>query len=708
MPTERIVSVSKKNQLCNYGSGLAHVVHGPGLNELQYASGRRASHQTRQAAIGLLPQNGDIIWAKVLSCEWKPYAITAEFEFPGGLRVSQRSWVEDPFIHSVMTFHGDLPAGTKLVADGASYGAASKILVSPQGTILLDCMDLGYKPMVLEIASSVKPNRVELREDGSTYKETDYIWTETKTAHYRMIFDKLPREMTVSAHLSMLSDFVEPEEWERSRKKEGEVRRDWEQFYADGVPTVDCPDQRYHDLVQYCFYVHRSNMMHVGGMLPGYFACPSKMFYPAWWMWDTGFHSVIDAWMKDPSLAFGNLLSHASLQTRAGCVPDAGGPYLVDTGNLEWVSPEQYEDFPPPCSGPPMTGIAAWDVYQKTGSLDFVKRFYPHLVMYERWITKEKNSKLDPDLMAYYNWCDIGWDDTKRFGKGGFVESADWDFPVVPVDANVYLVILLETLSKFSKLLGENDMAQAYAEKAAKTRKAIDRWMWSEPDGFYFDVLPDGKKIDVWSPAGFYPMMIDLPAADSYQRMRAHLLDPKKFWAEYPVPTLALDDKDVMTVDGGWRGGVWPQVNWHVCESLFHYDAETALRLVDKTVNMMVPNGQASCWEFHNPLTGEGRRAVDNGFSAMPIQAVLQRVFGLNPHPTNLELKPHLQPEWPDASVQNVFAGGTSLNVDYVRVGVEITAKVKNTGSKAIGVTSGPNKLHLEPGQEGNLQIAIS
>jgi cellobiose phosphorylase len=146
-------------------------------------------------------------------------------------------------------------------------------------------------------------------------------------------------------------------------------------------------------------------------------------------------------------------------------------------------------------------------------------------------------------------------------------------------------------------------------------------------------------------------------------------------------------------------------VNWHVCESLFHYDADTGLRLVGKTVDMMVKDGRATCWEFHNPLTGEGRRAVDNGFSAMPIQAILQRVFGVNPHPTSLELKPYFPRDWPEASVKNVFAGGTSLDVTYARSGSKISAKVKNTGAKATTVISGSNELRLKPGQEGNLQI---
>jgi hypothetical protein len=196
-------------------------------------------------------------------------------------------------------------------------------------------------------------------------------------------------------------------------------------------------------------------------------------------MWDTAFHAIHDAWTRDPLIAFGDLLNHTILQSKKGCIQDAAGEYYADTGGGRWVHPENYDNFPPPCTGPPVTGIALWDVYQKTGSLGLLKRMYPHLVLYERWIIDAKASGLDPDLISYKNWFDCGWDDSKRWGKGGMKDvpdaKVDWDFPVVPVDGNVFLSILRETLSKTAALLGDEKLSREFAEKAERTRRAIDR-----------------------------------------------------------------------------------------------------------------------------------------------------------------------------------------------------------------------------------------
>lgn len=692
-----------KPHLSNHGSHFVHIVRGPGLSELQYASGRLVSGHRQYARLVLLKENGETVEAKRTKLDWKPYLITAEFEFPGGLHVIQRSWVEDQFAHSSVTFKGAV-AGARLAAEGASYDDA-KVMVSSQGSVMVEEMTPAYKPAVMEIVSTVFPDRVMLSDDGKTWKQSDYAWSEERV-HYRMVFDQVPREMVLSAHVGKLSNFVPREDWERSRRREVDVKKAWLKAYDDDLPDIECPEQKYRDLVQFCWYVHHSSVLNCGGMLPYKFVVPSKLTYPMWWMWDTAFHAIVDVWMRDKSIAFGTLLNHTIMQSKKGCIPDAGGAYYGDTGTLKWVHPEQYDNNPPPCTGPPVTALGAWDVYQKTGDLEFVKKMYPHLVVYERWLIEEKNSKIDPDLIAYYYWTDVGWDDSKRWGKSGMNgKDIGWDLPVIPVDGNVFLLILRNTLSNFADLLGETHRRREYAEKAARTRRAIDNRMWNEEQGFYFDLHGDGKMMDVWTPAGFVPMLAGIPGADTYQRLRAHLLDPKKFWTKYPLPTLALDDPDCAYASNWWRGGVWPVINWQVNEGLFRYDPDLGLRLLDATVDMMTRDGFPTCTEYYNPVMGDAKGAIDQGWGAMPVDLILRRMMGLNPNPSGLELKPCLPADWPEASVRNVFAVGTSVEVRYLRSGDGLKAAVKNTGKKDITVTAGSNRQFLEPGDEGMLVI---
>ncbi|MDO8683747.1 MAG: trehalase family glycosidase [Armatimonadota bacterium] len=706
MASERIISIPNKSHLSNYGSKLVLNVIGPGLRDIHYASGRLARGQKPHAHLVLVKDNGEVVQAKRVSLNWTPYQIQAEFEFPDGLRVIQRSWVDTPFVHSAITFKGALPAGAKLAAQGVSYQEA-KVFVTPRKTVMLEEMDPAFKPFVLEIASTVTPNTVQLSVDGKNWKDADFEWSR-ELVHYRMIFDRLPRQMILSAHLGKLSNPISVKDWQRSIGRERAVKREWLRAYDEEFPDVDCPDERIRRLMQYCFYVHRSGVFTLEGMLPYPFVAPSKITYPAWWMWDTAFHSIVDAWMKDPSVAFGDLLNHTILQTRKGCIQDAAGEYYADTGVLKWVHPEQYDNNPPPSTGPCVTGIAVWDVYQKTGSLDFVKRIYPHLVIYEDWLIKEKPSKLDPDLIAYHNWCDVGWDDSKRWGKSGMSDmkdAVDWDLPVIPVDGNVFLLILRDILSKLSDLLGDTERRREYAEKAARTRRAIDQRMWNEQEGFYFDILPDGKMLSVWSPAGFVPLLAGIPGTDTYQRLREHLLDPKKFWAKYPLPTLSLDDEHFSNTNW-WRGAMWPVINWQVNEGVFKYDKELGLRLLMATIDAMTKDGYPTCAEHYNPVQGKGGGAVDQGWAAMPADLILRRIYGIIAKPDSVELNPYLPADWPEAFVRNVFVAGTSIELHYVRSGSALKAAVKNTGhQKDITITSGAKRLVLAPGVEGMIEI---
>jgi glycogen debranching enzyme len=389
-------------------------------------------------------------------------------------------------------------------------------------------------------------------------------------------------------------------------------------------------------------------------------------------------------------------------QSRAGCIMDAGGLFYGDTGDGKWIAPDYYDEANNPSTGPCVTGIAVWDVYQKTGSLDFLKRMYPHLVMYERWITKAKASGIDPDLIAYHNWFDVGWDDSKRWGKGWVGNTKypdiDWDFPVAPVDANVFFMKLRENLSKMAALLGDADRASDFADKTKKTANAIDRLMWNETKGYYFDLLPKGRMSDVWTPAGLLPMMAGIPSKDKYARLREHLFDPKKFWSKYPLPTIVPDD-ETFTMNM-WSGGVWICVNWQVLQGLFDYDADAASQLLWRTIDMMTHNGHPVCSEYYGPKEGEPKGGHDYGWTTLVMDLILRHIAGINPKGDRVELTPRLPADWPEMHLGNIFVLGTNLDIRYTRSANGLKAMIRNNGAKAVQIVLGGEPMDLRPASE--------
>jgi glycogen debranching enzyme len=621
--------------------------------------------------------------------------------------ITQRAWVDGEFAHAALDVSppkgrraGPL-RGERCVLEGASILAA-KVFVTAAGTVLLEEMDPALKPFALEIACSVRPDRVLLRAGGAAWQETEFLWGE-QTIEYRMVFDRLPRALTVSARLGEMAECLPASAWQRSRKNEPTVRRAWRRACIDDCPRIECPDPRLQDLLQLCVYVNRSNVLQPGGMLPYPFGAPSKFRYSMWWMWDSAFQAMTCAWFRDPGLAFGNLLSHSMMQSRSGCIMDAGGPLYGDTADGRWISPEWYDEAHSPSTGPCVTGIAVWDVYLKTGSMSFLRRMVPHMVAYERWIAGAKTSGIDADLIAYHSWYDVGWDDSKRWGRSGMGDPSAaglwWDLPVVPVDANVFFLLLRECMAAICEVLGDACRAREYEEKARATRKAIDRHLWNEKLGFYFDILPNGRMLDLWTPAGFLPLLAGIPSEERYRRMRSHLVDPGLFWPRYPLPTVAMNDDSFLLEDRLWRGGTWVNVNWQVGEGLFHYDREIALQLLWKTVDLLTRDGHPVCAEYFDPRDGRPKGAPDYGWTTLIMDSLLRRVFGIRPMGDHLELDPQLPAGWPQARVRNVFSLGTTLDITYERSAGAVAATVRNRGPRSVVIAREKSSVPVGPGR---------
>jgi hypothetical protein len=120
---------------------------------------------------------------------------------------------------------------------------------------------------------------------------------------------------------------------------------------------------------------------------------------------------------------------------------------------------------------------------------------------------------------------------------------------------------------------------------------------------------------------------------------------------------------------------------------------------------MMTHTGHPTCFEHYDPVGGKGGGAIDQGWGTMPVDLILRRMLGLNPMPDRLELKPHLPADWPEASVRNVFAVGTSVDVHYTRSRGALTAELKNTGAKAIKITAAGKQIVIEPGKDGEIEV---
>ncbi len=210
-----------------------------------------------------------------------------------------------------------------------------------------------------------------------------------------------------------------------------------------------------------------------------------------------------------------------------------------------------------------------------------------------------------------------------------------------PLYLNVPLYRELLALARTCERLGLADTAPTYRHQAASLREAIEREMWDDWLGLYFNVdigmapyePPDRpwslhvgaprswnsllQRIGVWT--CFLPLWAGIPSQEQADRMIVHLRDPETFRARFGIRTLSKREKQYAIQATGnpsnWRGPVWPIVNYIIWQGLLNYGYhDDARRLAEDTILLLAGDVKRNggMHEYYEPDTGQAM--LNKGF----------------------------------------------------------------------------------------------
>ncbi|MFN2187175.1 MAG: MGH1-like glycoside hydrolase domain-containing protein, partial [Candidatus Promineifilaceae bacterium] len=115
--------------------------------------------------------------------------------------------------------------------------------------------------------------------------------------------------------------------------------------------------------------------------------------------------------------------------------------------------------------------------------------------------------------------------------------------------------------------------------------------------------LHEEEPIAAMTPFNLFPLWTGQLPDHIQKRLLAHLTNPKMFWGEYSLPSVAYNDPNFDPVSM-WRGPVWVNINYFFIEALKQIgEIELARQLRDKTLNLIMRHH--SIYEYYNALTGE-------------------------------------------------------------------------------------------------------
>jgi len=214
------------------------------------------------------------------------------------------------------------------------------------------------------------------------------------------------------------------------------------------------------------------------------------------------------------------------------------------------------------------------------------------------------------------------WQDAGHTGMDNHYERAgDWTGENAfceGVDLNGYLVRECRAMAELATQLGYERDAADFAAAAGRRSAAIQRDLWNEDAGFYFDrhALTNAL-IPVKHAGGFAPLWAGVCSEDQAARLvDGHLLNPEEFWRPYPIPALAASEPGY--VEGfpagestgccSWRAHTWLPVNYMVFHGLRRYGyGAVATELAARTWGMFM-RGRFSEYYTSESGIGTGRK----------------------------------------------------------------------------------------------------
>ena len=249
------------------------------------------------------------------------------------------------------------------------------------------------------------------------------------------------------------------------------------------------------------------------------------------------------------------------------------------------------------------------------------------LVRFDGWLHRTRD--LDGSgCLASFCVYDTGEDNALRYGDAPNYCLTDTPpefsgvVPMTSMDVTSYSYACRDTLAEISRLRGDGQEIH-WRRMARETAEALRSRLWDEGRGACFDIDRQGRCVDVMCHNTLRCMHWGSLAQGMADRfVREHLLNPRAFWTEMPLPSVAADDPLFRNA---------PENNWSgQCEGLTYQRAILALerygyeplvtRLGRRLMRAVIDGGYLFTQQF-DPFTGAPSRVSPETKQPLPMES---------------------------------------------------------------------------------------
>ncbi len=303
--------------------------------------------------------------------------------------------------------------------------------------------------------------------------------------------------------------------------------------------------------------------------------------------WDT-VHVALDAFASG-NIGHGRhqLLNLFTLQQADGFMP--GLIYFRD--QVTWNTD---------CGWPPVWPAAVDDYLECKDDKELLKTAFRALNRQIAWF--EQKRAASPAGFYYQDILNRNW-------ESGVDEGVRFDSvqtgPRACIDATAHVWALYDAAQRWLKKLGED--SRNFADKKDKLTNYIREELFDPQTGWFYDswvMAGDSPKTGAFE--GVWPVVVG--AATKQQSIRVieeHLMNPRRFYAAHPIPTVALDDP--ASEPRMWRGPAWNSMTYWAARGCLNYDQpEAACKLIEAALDDSAAQfaRTETIWEFYDPCGG--------------------------------------------------------------------------------------------------------
>lgn len=341
------------------------------------------------------------------------------------------------------------------------------------------------------------------------------------------------------------------------------------------------------------------------------------------------------------------------------CTQLSSGEIVREVSEITGIPHPASEPGTPDSLNHPILAWAEREAYRLSGDKARLRLVYEPLVRYYR-----SYEAIRDEPTGFYRTSWASMDNSPRLDEGRLACG---------IDTTAEMVLFARDLAYIARQLGRTRDALAFEAEADALAERMNTHLWDDASGFYYDWATDGRRLDVRTIAGYWPLLAGVARPEQARRLVEHLRDPACFGRLHLVPTVPADQAGYDTMGEYWRGGVWTPTNLMVVRALeragYAEDARTvALNHLASVARVFEETG--TVWEFYAPDTiapgtvdgHRGRPDFVGWTGACPIVLLIEHAIGVRADaPANTIVWDLRTPA--RVGVERLWFGGTTVSL---------------------------------------------